>query len=152
MGVKRKPREIVIPRSTPLPNWIVDDLLPFEGVPGSAWRVLLFLWRKTVGWDRRGDYIPISQIMNGAGVGRHQAINAARLWEAVGLFRRSRAQDRRGTNRFTVNLDISGEEVCRRMNDLTIQALEQGVSLQRLVLFRHSIGAVSAPDLVSFQH
>jgi hypothetical protein len=152
MPASRKPRELILPHSTPVPNWIFDHLLGFEDVPGSSFKVLMFLWRRTIGWDKRADYVSLSQITAGTGVGRHQAVKAARLWEDVGLFKRVRAEDRRGMIRFVVDPNISGDEVCMRLGALVREALDARLSLDQLVLRRHQTGATTAPDLVLRWH
>ena len=64
----------VLPRSTPLPNFFLDHVMPL--ISATAWKVLCFVWRKTVGWNKRKDHISLSQISKGAGIGRDSAIEA----------------------------------------------------------------------------
>ncbi len=37
-----------LPSSTPVPNWVFDELIP--DMSDSVLRVFLYLFRKTIGW------------------------------------------------------------------------------------------------------
>ena len=100
---KRSVRRILLPNSTPCPNWIFDSLLSDPDVPHALRSVLLFLVRKTVGWDRRSDEISLDQIENGASVSRKTAIHAVRvICECWGLFHKTRGQLGQHSSIYTV--------------------------------------------------
>jgi hypothetical protein len=93
-GQKRKYlRTIYLKNSSPLPNWVLDDLLADSTVPHAARSVLLFLIRKTVGWDNRTEELALHEIQCGASVSRPIAIHA--LWvicDCWGLFNKTRGR------------------------------------------------------------
>jgi len=91
------------PNTTPLPNCIVDDYLPF--FTGAELKVLLYLVRRTLGFHKTRDAISLSQICNGIvrkdgrrldrGTGLHKstacdALNALTNW---GMIRRVTHRD-----------------------------------------------------------
>lgn len=51
------------PNTTPLPNCIVDDYLPY--FTGAELKVILYLVRRTLGFHKTRDVISLSQICNG---------------------------------------------------------------------------------------
>ncbi|OQY33577.1 MAG: hypothetical protein B6243_06315 [Anaerolineaceae bacterium 4572_5.2] len=57
-------------------NEFLDLYMPM--MSGSEFKMLMFLLRKTVGWNRRSDHISISQVVRGAGVGKRTAVRAAK--------------------------------------------------------------------------
>jgi hypothetical protein len=86
-------RTIFIKDSSPVANWIFDELLSDSDVPHAAIRVLLYLIRKTIGWDNREEELSLEQIQYGAGVSRPIAIHA--LWvvcDCWGLFDKTRGR------------------------------------------------------------
>jgi hypothetical protein len=86
-------RTIFIKNSSPVANWIFDELLSDSDVPHAAIRVLLYLIRKTIGWDNREEELSLEQIQYGAGVSRPIAIHA--LWvicDCWGLFDKTRGR------------------------------------------------------------
>jgi len=88
---RRGTRSILLPNSSPVPNWFLDDVLSDPEVPHALRSVLMFLLRKTVGWDRKSDEISLVQIEDGAGVSRKTAIHAVRvICECWGLFDKKR--------------------------------------------------------------
>lgn len=88
MSNSKSLRQIVLPNSTPMPNFFLDDLMHL--VPKPYFCVLMVIWRKTIGWDKPWDWIALSQIQRLAGVCRDTAIEAVRFWIEVGLIRRVR--------------------------------------------------------------
>lgn len=80
-------RASVLPQSTPLPNFFVDVIMP--RVRPADFAVLLFIWRKTIGWNKLEDCIPLSQMQRGTGRGRARLLRSLRLWEALGLIERT---------------------------------------------------------------
>ncbi len=72
--------------STPIPNWFFELILSNEQVTDSVSKTFLFLFRKTVGWNKRSEEQSLSQIMAGANLkSRHTAIHAVQIlcdcWE-----------------------------------------------------------------------
>jgi hypothetical protein len=107
-------RTKLIPNSTPVPNFFFDDLLPV--LPETTFRVLMFLWRKTIGWNKEKDFVSLSQIQRGTGVCRRHAVAGTRLLEACGLFSRSKS-GLRGTICFAVS-DFDPHDVVEKLNRL----------------------------------
>ena len=98
----------LIPNSTQIPNVILDHFMPRLG--GEDFKVLVFLFRKTLGWRKRRDRLSLSQIQRGAGVSRHKAIDATRLFERLGLIAKRRS-GYRGTNEYEPVLTLTGDQV-----------------------------------------
>ena len=88
---------ILVPNAFQVPNEIIDDgWLCHLG--GSDIKVLLFIIRKTFGFNKiGGDQIPLSQIISGTGLSRQSAINAVAILEHSGLIRVMRSQSQDGT-------------------------------------------------------
>lgn len=104
--------------STPIPNFFIDDLMPFPGLPKPYFRVLLVLWRQTVGWDKDQDYLSISQIQKRAGVGNRQVvIRAGKFWAEAGLFTR-RSDGARGMTRYRINRDLDAAQAIGAVGEL----------------------------------
>jgi hypothetical protein len=68
-----------------VPRWVLDEVLPINGLPATYLRVLLFVVRKTLGWQKREDCLSLSQIEIGANVGRRDACGALVFWKYVGV-------------------------------------------------------------------
>lgn len=97
-----------------MPNWVFDELVPEKGVPASAIRVLLFMLRKTVGWDNRCEELSLTEIEYGAAVTRPTAIQAIRvICECWGLFHKSRGRKGQHSSVFTI-ADLSAEGFSER--------------------------------------
>jgi hypothetical protein len=99
---RKRIRESLLPESTPVPNRlfaILHLLTPSEVL------VFLFIWRKTVGWQKSSDYISLSQIQKATGVGRRQALAASKLFANAGFYKRSRDGAR---GMALIELDIEG--------------------------------------------
>lgn len=96
------------------PRWAIDDLMPVNGLPAPFFRVLLFTLRKTLGWGKREDYIPLSQIERGACVGRRDACNALRFWTEVGIIE-VLPDGKRGMNKIRITGRVSVTEAKRRI-------------------------------------
>lgn len=100
---KRSVRRILLPNSTPIPNWFFDSVLSDPDVPHALRSVLLFLIRKTIGWDRRSDEISLVQIEYGAKVTRKTAIHAVRvICDCWGLFHKTRGYKGQHSSAYTV--------------------------------------------------
>lgn len=81
-GVRAK----FLPKSTSIPNWFFDELLADKRLPGAAVRIFLFLWRQTVGWNRRSYSCSVGDIEVGCGVTKRQARRAIELLTGAGIF------------------------------------------------------------------
>ncbi len=88
---------------TAIPNFFFDEMMP--RVAAEDLKVLLFIWRKTWGWQKRRDFISLTQIQQGARVCRHKALSGVRLWESVGLLRRTGRSGIRGIVEYEIVLD-----------------------------------------------
>jgi hypothetical protein len=109
-------RNIMIPESTPVPNFFFDVLMPIA--PRAFFDVLLFIWRKTVGWDKERDFLSLSQIQKGASVSRGIAVDAIRFWKSAGLVIRGDRHGLRGTIEYRVLLDYDREAVTGSITEL----------------------------------
>ena len=91
-GQKRKSlRTILLPNSSPVPNWFFDEVLSNSKVPHATRSVFLFMLRKTVGWDNSSEELSLTQIQFGSSTSRHTAIHAIRIiCDCWGLFQKSR--------------------------------------------------------------
>ena len=70
-----------------VPRYVFDSLLPIRYLSNSMLRVLLFIFRKTIGWGKQSDYISLSQIEFGARVSRRDAKKALDFWERLRVIR-----------------------------------------------------------------
>jgi hypothetical protein len=97
-GQKRKSlRAILLPSSSPVPNWFFDEVLSNSEVPHATRGVFLFMLRKTVGWNNEVEELSLTAIQYGSAVSRHPAIHAIRvICECWGLFKKSRGQKGQG--------------------------------------------------------
>jgi hypothetical protein len=113
---KNSLRTIFLPNSSPVPNWFFDEVLQSTEIPHAARSVLLFLLRKTIGWDNRVEELSLVQIQEGAAVTRPTAIHALRvicdLWE---LFHRTRGRKGQHSSVYAVG-DMSREHFIDRCN------------------------------------
>jgi hypothetical protein len=90
---------ILVPNAFQVPNEIIDDGW-LRHLGGSEIKVLLFIIRKTFGFNKiGGDEIPLSQIIAGTGLSRQSAINAVSVLETSGLIRVIRGQSPDGTKK-----------------------------------------------------
>lgn len=115
-STKNSPRELAEATRrgwTQIPNCFIDKVMPL--VTPEYFKVLIFIWRKTVGWRKDRDAISNSQIQKGAGVCRDTAISAVRFWETVGLIQRLGRNGLRGTCEYAVNNSFDEEEVAGRL-------------------------------------
>ena len=112
-------RAALLPNSTPVPNFFFDTVMPH--VPHASFKVLLFIWRKTIGWQKESDLVSLSQIQRGAGVCRDVAIAAAQFWVRIGLCRKKRGAGYRGVNEYTVIPDFDKEEATKMIGALVDQ-------------------------------
>jgi len=90
---------ILVPNAFQVPNEIIDDGW-LRHLGGSEIKVLLFIIRKTFGFNKiGGDEIPLSQIIAGTGLSRQSTINAVAVLETSGLIRVIRGQSPDGTKK-----------------------------------------------------
>lgn len=101
---KRKSlRTLYLPNTSPVPNFVFDELLSNSEVPHAAIRVLLFMLRKTLGWSNRSEELSLSDIQGGASVSRPVAIHTVRvICECWGLFHKSRGRRGQHSSVFTI--------------------------------------------------
>jgi hypothetical protein len=110
-------RAQLLPNSTPVPNWFFDKVLTLPGLRDADKWTFLFVWRKTVGWQKTADFVAVSQIQKGARIRRQYAAEAGQLWEAAGVFQRDRC-GLRGMIRYRLNPNIDGENVAKELERL----------------------------------
>jgi len=106
---KRYLRTIFLPNSSPVPNFVFDELLWDPDVPHAARSVLLYLLRQTVGWDNREKELSLQEIEYGAGVSRPIAIHA--LWifcDLWGLFNKTRGRKGQHSSVYAIG-DLTAE-------------------------------------------
>jgi hypothetical protein len=102
----------VLPRYTPIPDALFDELLP--DVSGAELKVLLYILRRTLGFKKDADRISLSQICSGivtregqrldrgTGLSRSTAVTAIRALEDWGVLLGSRRRDRLGSAEATI--------------------------------------------------
>jgi hypothetical protein len=88
-AVPDKPHDSIQQRafkqSTPFPNLLLDKVMP--GVSHTSWKVLCFIWRKTVGWNKEWDSVSLRQIARGTGVCRDTIIHDLLSLKRFGLIK-----------------------------------------------------------------
>jgi phage replication O-like protein O len=72
-------------RYTQVPNALCDEIQ--RQLSGSEFKILMTVWRKTVGWHKVSDRIPISQLMELTGLSNRVVIAAGRSLARKGLLR-----------------------------------------------------------------
>ncbi|HEZ4541639.1 TPA: hypothetical protein WIT57_000324 [Neisseria meningitidis] len=73
-----------IPNSFQIANAVVDDFLCL--MSGSAWKCYSVIVRKTTGWQKEMDYIPVAQFKTLAGIKKDETVtDALKELEALGL-------------------------------------------------------------------
>lgn len=73
-----------IPNSFQIANAVVDDFLCL--MSGSAWKCYAVIVRKTTGWQKGMDYIPVAQFKTLAGIKKDETVtDALKELEALGL-------------------------------------------------------------------
>jgi hypothetical protein len=92
-----------------VPNFFIDELLPV--LPFAHLKVLLFMWRKTYGWKKLADYVPLSQIEKGTGLSRKPILAGLSFWVRVGLFMEPEPSGFRGTMRYRFHGKINLPEL-----------------------------------------
>lgn len=100
---KRYLRTIFLPNSSPVPNWFFDEVLSDSSIPHATRSVLLFMLRKTVGWNNKIEELSLSEIERGAAVSRPSAIHAIRvICDCWGLFHKTRGRKGQYSSVFTI--------------------------------------------------
>ena len=99
---------LLIPNSTQVPNFLMDELLPI--VDSAGWKIISFICRKTYGWQKREDRISLSQFESGTGVSRPWLVKTLGRLTSSGLLLKTRSQ--RG-DVYGLNLESDAEEVKR---------------------------------------
>ena len=105
-----------IPNATPIPDELFDQLLP--DLTGNELKVLLYIFRRTLGFKKREDAVALSQLVDGivhrepdgtetrldrgAGVSRRGAMRAIRSLEEEGIIEIVRAQTSVGDSEINV--------------------------------------------------
>lgn len=114
-GPKRKSlRTILLPNSSPVPNWFFDEVLSNPEVPHATRSVFLFMLRKTVGWDNEVEELSLTEIQHGSATSRHTAIHAVRvICECWGLFKKCRGKKGQGASTYEIG-GLSEEEFTDR--------------------------------------
>jgi hypothetical protein len=113
LPTKKSARRLVLPKSTPFPNFFLDKVMPV--VLPSGWKVLCFLWRKTIGWDKDCDAVSLSQFVQGTGLKKDTVIKALAFWESVGLTSCDHRSGFGGINLYRVNLHYDPDIVVSRL-------------------------------------
>ncbi|HGT4308346.1 TPA: replication protein [Neisseria meningitidis] len=73
-----------IPNSFQIANAVVDDLLCL--MSGNAWKCYAVIVRKTTGWQKEMDYIPVAQFKTLTGIKKDETVtDALKELEALGL-------------------------------------------------------------------
>lgn len=96
------------------PRWIFDEVLPVNGLPAPFFRVLLFLVRKTIGWQKVSDFISLSQIERGANVSRRYAQAGLTFWTDIGVVQ-VEAVGKRRMNKIRLT-ELAGDEIRGRIH------------------------------------
>ena len=112
----------LIPNSTQIPNVILDFILP--RIPEAEARCLLYICRRTFGFQRYSDFIGLGQFENGlterragrkldygTGLNRTSIIRALSVLELAGIItvRRARKRIVVGVNNYQINLTLNPE-------------------------------------------
>jgi len=89
-------------------NYILDVIMP-ELKP-THWKVLCFILRKTVGWQKVEDGLSYSQIMEGTGIGNRTTVSGAiKALTKAGYIECIRTEEQNSPNRYRINTDYEVE-------------------------------------------
>lgn len=91
-----------IPNSFQVPNELIDRLMP--DISGTAFMCLLFIIRKTKGWQKEADYIAVSQFQKSIGKGRATVFRALDELSEKGLIVVKKEDGK--INEYALNPDI----------------------------------------------
>ncbi len=99
---------------TVIDNFILDYIMP--NVSPTEWKVLCFIIRKTVGWQKAEDKLSISQIKEGTGINSRTTIsNAVSNLEKAGYILVHRPADQKTPNTYSLNSDY---ELVQKMDQV----------------------------------
>jgi hypothetical protein len=116
MSDKNKVRREFLPNTSPVPNFILDVVMQDPEFPESALKVLLFLLRKTIGWNKHSDKQSWGDIQRGARVGRHSAKHAISiLCDCFEFFTYQKGSGKRKSNFTVVKKNMTVEHYNERL-------------------------------------
>lgn len=105
---KAKPgdtRKLFIPHSSPVANFIFDEMIRYDDVPFHVVKVLMFFIRHTVGWDKMSEYFSARYIQQELHIGGASYEHALRiLCDCWQLFDIERGQGRK-KSKVTIRLE-----------------------------------------------
>jgi hypothetical protein len=105
---------ILVPNAFQVPNEVVDEGWLKE-LGGSEIKVLIFITRKTFGFNKiGGDRIPLSQIIKGTGLSRQATVSAIQVLENCHLIRVVRGTTQDGVRRMNFYQLITRTDYNRR--------------------------------------
>jgi phage replication O-like protein O len=90
-----------VPSHTQIPNEFIDESM--ARLTHAQFKVLIAICRKTIGWQKKSDYISISQIMDLAGVSNKTVVNALSQLEDMGYI--TTKKSKHATTHITINYD-----------------------------------------------
>jgi replication protein O len=138
---------LLIPNSTQVPNFLMDELLPI--VDSAEWKVISFICRKTYGWQKREDRISLSQFESGTGVSRPWLVKILDRLTGSGLLLKTRNQ--RG-DVYGLNLESDSENVKRilqrpRLGELSspVKPVNQSTQLTKTGELSFKTGELTLP-------
>lgn len=120
-GKKRgRVRAHYVKNSSPVPNWFFDCLLDDKDISAYVHLVFLYLLRRTIGWDKKSEFISYDDISYGTGMLSRDAVThaVALLTSCWGVF------------------EVE-PELGRRKSKFTIGSLEMDAVLDRKMILRH---------------
>ena len=115
-----------IPNTTQIPNLAIDFLM--ANLPESEFKVLCYIYRRTFGFQKMGDYISLSQMANGlinkkgerldygTGLSRPTIIKAIKNLSRLSLIIIVKS---RGTNYYKPVLDIDIDFILKKIPELS---------------------------------
>ena len=101
---------------TVIDNFILDHIMP--NVAPNAWKVLCFIIRKTVGWQKEEDKLSLGQIMDGTGIkNRNTVSNAISQLEQDNYILVHRPDDQKTPNTYSLNSEYELVQKSYQAND-----------------------------------
>lgn len=89
-------------------NVILDYIMP--GLSNTAWKVLCYVIRKTIGWHKESDQLSYTRIMAGTGISSRSTISKALTdLEAKGFIIVTRSDDQETANSYQLNTALEIE-------------------------------------------
>jgi hypothetical protein len=107
-----------LPSSTPIPNWVIDDVM--SDMSETVLRVFLYLFRKTVGWNNHTEEISLNRIMHDCNLkNRNSVVHAVKiLCDCWYFWKKTRGKKGQGSSIFTI-AGISDSDVANARIILT---------------------------------